>query len=163
MTLPEDTILENRYRIDRLLAHVTAQQDRAVQRAGDSEPFQVFSFWMPEEEQPKPVRLKAYYPKKKGGTSGDGRHRIALLLEMDRVGAVRVDFSMAGGHLYIDFYVINTPLKERIARESDAVAQALQDRFDQIHISVHVSRQKIERFDREDLAATITGTIDLQA
>lgn len=147
--------------VDRLLTHVEEQQARVTQRSGQGNPFQVVTHWLTLEEQSRPVRLKLYYPRARG-TQDDQNQRIALLLDMDRIGAVRVDLAMVANHLRIDFYVDNDDLRQEIEDQGRAVSDALVGLFEQVHVYAHISLEKIADFDQEDQRAGGAGGIDVR-
>lgn len=147
--------------VQRLLTHVEGQQERAAQRSGESDVFQVFTHWIPVESQPSPVQLKIYYPRKKN--TGEGRHqKVALLLDLDRLGMLRVDLAMIERTLRIDFYVTSEAVRQAIAAETDAVAGSLKEMFEQVFITTHLSEQKIIQFEGEDINTAAVGRIDIQ-
>lgn len=147
--------------VQRLLTHVEGQQERAAQRSGESDVFQVVTHWIPVESQPSPVQLKVYYPRKKHG--GEGRHqKVALLLDLDRLGMLRVDLAMIERTLRIDFYVKSEDVRQAIAAETDEVAGSLKGMFEQVFITTHLSEEKIDQFDREDTNTAAVGRIDIQ-
>ena len=152
-----------RQTVDRLLSHVELQQERAVQRAGDQESYQVFAHLLPVKEHPQPVRIKVYYPRKKAGGEGNPQHRIALLLDMDRLGPVRADVAMAGRLLSIRFFVKDQAIQERFEQHVGEVESVLSESFGQVDIATFVSEEKIAQFEHEDREASSVGRIDLRA
>lgn len=151
--------------VQKLLAHVEQQQDRMVQRADDGNPFQVVAHWVSLEEQTRPVKFKVYYPRRdKSGHNGQ-YHRVALLLDMDRLGLVRVDLASLDKHLRIDFYVEREESRTQIEQHQDKILSILQPGFSEVQLTVRVSRQKIAGFDREDrvTAAMTMGRVDIKA
>ncbi|MCP4745092.1 MAG: flagellar hook-length control protein FliK [Desulfobacteraceae bacterium] len=147
----------------RLLSHVELQQERAVQRSNDGEYFQVFSHWVAVKEKNHPLKLKVYYPKKKSGSDQSSYHRVALLLDMDRLGPVRVDLAAIGSRLHIDFYVTNDAAVQAVAANKHQVEQRLTGLFDQLMVNVRLSEEKINRFDYEDRSGEPVGRIDIKA
>jgi hypothetical protein len=147
--------------VDRLLMHVEEQQGRVTQRNGEGQPFQVVTHWLTLQAQPRPVRLKLYYPKVRS-TRDEQNQKIALLLDMDRIGAVRVDLAMLADHLRIDFYVRDDDLRQEIEGQASIIRDALAGLFDQVHVYAHVSPEKIAAFDQEDQRAGGTGVIDVR-
>jgi hypothetical protein len=151
-----------RVAVQRLIAHIEGQQEHAVQRSGGGDAYEVVSHWMPVEDQDGPLRVKLYYPKKK--TSQKGQHpKVALLLDMDRLGLVRVDLSMVEQSLIINFYVQNAAVEKAVAASVARVEEALVGFFDQISIKVRHSVEKIAQFETEDTAAGAVGRVDIQA
>jgi len=146
-----------------LLSHVEQQQERAVQRADARDPSHVVAHVLCTEEQRQPVRLKVYYPKHGRGGGAPPGHRIALLLDMDRLGPVRVDLSMTGQDLRILFHVRDADTRKRLDDHAAEIALALEGQFDHIHITTQVSRETIARFDSEDLEGPAVEGVDIQA
>lgn len=149
--------------VDRLLSHVELQQERAVQRAGDQDPYQVFAHLLPVKENPQPVRLKIYYPRKQAGDEGHLKHRIALLLDMDRLGSIRADVGMDGNRLYVRFYVSDQGVQDRFEKHVRDIETVLSESFEQVDITTTVSEEKIEMFEREDHLGPSVGRVDLKA
>lgn len=160
--LPEKEVAFLRETIQRLLTHVEHQQDRVVQRTGEGDAFQVVTHWLPVESRSAPIRFKLYYPRKKA--AGQGQHqKVALLLDMDRLGRMRVDLTMVERLLRIDFYVDDETAKDAIEGQCDAVAEPLGGVFEQVQVSVHRSPQKIDQFEKEDMNPVTVGRVDIQA
>ena len=147
--------------VDRLLIHIEEQQGKVTQQTGESEPFQVVTHWLTLEEQYRQVRLKLYHPKTRS-VRDDQNQRIVLLLDMDRIGMVRVDLAMVADHLRIDFYVGNDDLRQEIEEQEQSISDALDGLFEQILVYAHVSPEKIADFEREDQRAGGTGVIDVR-
>ena len=53
------------------------------------------------------------------------QHRIALLLQMDRLGWVRADLGVVDGRLHINFFVQDEATRSQFTRQADAVRQSL--------------------------------------
>ncbi len=152
-----------RQSVNRLLGHVEQQQERAGARQGDGAPFQVFAHMLPIKDQTMPVRIKVYYPKKRRHAEGEQQRRVALLLDMDHLGAVRADLAMMENELGINFFVRDDDVRIRFEKETETVATALAGSFTRVRISTIVSHDKIARFDDEDQAGTPMGRIDIKA
>lgn len=152
-----------RHCVEKLLNHVTRQQAHAVTRWESGAPQQVIVHLWPLPELRAPVELKIYYPSKKRGGGDHRQHRIAILLDMNRLGPVRVDLTMIGGDLRIGFFVVSEALKDYFQKELPSVEAALAGKFQQLRLDVFVSREKIDRFHREDLDAATAGGIDISA
>lgn len=152
-----------RHLVEKLLNHVTQQQTHAVTRWESGAPHQVMVHLWPLQELRAPVELKIYYPPKKRGGGDRRQHRVAILLDMNRLGPVRVDLTMIGGNLHIGFFVVSEALKDYIQKELPSVEAALAGKFQQLQLDVFVSREKIQRFHREDIDATGVGGIDINA
>ncbi len=152
-----------RQTVDRLLSHIEKQQERAVQRAGDQDPYQVFAHLLQVKEQTQPVRLKVYYPRKGRGAERNLQHRIALLLDMDHLGPVRADVAMAGNMLSIRFFVRDEEVQVLFDQHVPEVEAVLSDPFERVDIVTAVSKEKIAQFDREDRMGPPVGRIDVHA
>jgi hypothetical protein len=148
--------------VDRMLGHIEQQQERAVARWADGEMQQVFIHTLPLQGQNRPLQLKLYYPRKEGGEKRGQPHRIALLLDMERLGPLRVDLSMIEGHLKINFFVRDLKTRQLIAPQIHEVETSLIGYFDQIQIEVWVSEEKIRQFEEEDSKKTAAGRINLK-
>jgi hypothetical protein len=152
-----------RQTVAHLLSNVEQQQEQAVRQAGKQDIFQVFSHVLPMQEQPQPLHLKVYYPKKGQGRHTGPQHRIALLLEMDRLGPVRIDLAMIEKQLRIAFFLSDTDTQAFFTEKAGAVADALAGFFESVRVETHVSREKITQFEQEDFMGTPVGRIDLKA
>ncbi len=150
-----------RHAVDQLLGHIETQQEFAIPRSADGELPQVFVHTMQLPDQKHPLRLKVYYPKKAGRSKGKRPHRIALLLDMDRLGPLRVDLSMQERLLQISFYASGQKAMDLIRTDVESVSEALTGYFDQVAIDCFVSREKIAAFEKEDAAGAGSGRIDL--
>lgn len=159
---PRETVLLRHF-VEKLLNHVNQQQANAVTRWEAGAPHQVMVHLWPLQELRTPVELKIYYPPKDRDGGDHQQHRIAILLDMNRLGPVRVDLTMIGGNLQIGFFVASEAVKDSFRKELPSVASALAGRFQQLQVDVFVSREKIQRFHYEDLDATVTGGIDISA
>ena len=152
-----------RQSVNQLLGHVEQQQQRAVQRAGDQTPFQVFAHLWPLKDQQQSVRLKVYFPRKGKGAAGDDPpHRVAVLLQMDRLGPVRADLTMLGRNLNISFFVRDQTVRQAFMNQSTVVADALKGLFEAVYVDTIVSSAKIDAFEDEDLVGQTPGRINIQ-
>jgi len=152
-----------RHSVERMLDHVVQQQDRAVARWEAGETQQVMVQLWPLQEQNVPVELKVYYPQKRGSGESSRQHHIALLLDMDRLGLVRVDLAMISGHLHISFFVGSETLKEHFQNEIQSVEEALAGTFEQFQVDIFVSQEKIAQFHEEDTKGATAGRVDIKA
>jgi hypothetical protein len=152
-----------RHFVEKLLNHVNQQQTHAVTRWEAGAPHQVMVHLWPLQEAREPVELKIYYPPKKGDGTDHRQHRIAILLDMNRLGPVRVDLTMFERNLQIAFFVASERLKDDFQKELPSVEAALAGRFRHFQLDVFVSREKIQRFHTEDLDATVSGGININA
>ena len=152
-----------RHGVERMIDHVVQQQDRAVARWQAGETQQVMVHLWPLQEQHLPVELKVYYPQKRGSDESRRQHHIALLLDMDRLGLVRVDLAMISGQLHISFFVGSETLKEHFQNEIQSVEEALAGTFQQLQVDIFVSQEKIAQFHEEDTKGATVGRVDIKA
>jgi hypothetical protein len=152
-----------RHCVENLLDHVTQQQAHAVARWESGAHQQVLVHLWPLQELHAPVELKVYYPPRKQAGEDSRQHRVALLLDMNRLGPVRVDLSMMAGHVHIAFFVVSEAIKAGFQKEMESVETALAGKFQQLQLDVFVSREKIDQFHHEDLDASSSSRIDINA
>lgn len=148
--------------VDRMLGHIEQQQDRAVARWGEGENQQVIVHALPLQDHNKPVQLKLFYPRRENQREGAQQHRIAILLNLDPLGDVRVDLSMMDKNLQIGFFVGGVDIQQFITQHVKQVETSLSGHFEKIMINVSVSKEKINQFEKEDLSAAV-GRINISA
>jgi hypothetical protein len=147
--------------IDMLLADISNQQSRAINRHELPDPFQVFSFVLPLKEDQKKAQLKLYCPKKKQNGSQTG-FKISLLLDMDRIGEVRSDFFLMKKDLSITFFVKDEISKKQFENHFEEISESLNSLFDYLVLKAVVSEKKIQEFHHEDLDLGGDRQIDLR-
>jgi hypothetical protein len=152
-----------RHSVERFLGHIEQVQDHTITKRGDGDPFQLLSHMLAVQDQNGPVHLKVYYPKRGKKGEKQRQHRIALLLQMDRLGWVRADLGVVDGRLHINFFVQDEATRSQFTRQADAVRQSLGVFFEHVLINVSVSRETIARFHGEDMKEETPGRIDLRA
>lgn len=89
-------------------------------------------------------------------------HRAAILLELDRMGAVRADLTLAGGRLAVAVFVSRADLRERVDRHASELCDALAPFFEQVAFQVSVSNRKIARFASEELRPGNETRVDVR-
>jgi hypothetical protein len=147
--------------LDMLLADISNQQSRAINRHELPDPFQVFSFVLPLKENQKKAQLKLYCPKKKQNGS-QGGFKVSLLLDMDRIGEVRSDFFLMEKDLSITFFVKNEVNKNLFENHFEEIRESLNPLFDYLVLKAIVSEQKIQEFHHEELDLAGDRQIDLR-
>jgi hypothetical protein len=147
--------------IDLLLADIFNQQTRAAHRLELPDPHHVFSFTLPIKEDQHKAKLKFYYPKKNKNGSKAG-FKISLLLDMDKIGAVRADFFLIKKELSITFFVDDNSHKLKFEEHLDEINDRLTPFFDYLILKTVVSAKKIQDFHREDLDIGSDKQIDLR-
>jgi hypothetical protein len=84
--------------------------------------------------------FKIYYPQK-NKTSAKSSHHVALLLKLDRLGAVQVDFKLTRNDLTIAFVVEKDQTKQLLEKQLVVVEALLKNRFDALAMHVELDRQ----------------------
>jgi hypothetical protein len=148
---------------DRMLGHIERQQEQIAARAQPNEPLLLFGHMVSMQDQGAPVQLKVYYPKKGRPEGQPNRHRIALLLQMDRLGMVRADIAALDGTLHVHFFVQDEATAQRFRQNIETVRRPLGADFDEVVVKVLVSIDKIAEFHEEDRNDETPGRIDLKA
>ena len=154
------TMTTLRKAVDVLLTDIINQQGRAVRQMDSAEPFQVFTYALPLEEEKQAAQLKIYYQKKQNSGSKKG-FQISLLLSMDRLGEVRTDFYLLEKDLTLTFYVKDQSSKTRIQENCPDLQEFLNPFFNQTLVRVIVSEKKIKDFDHEDVQTTSDRRVDV--
>lgn len=139
--------------VEELLTNIENQQGRAMDAEILRQPVLVFSFQIPLKEGAE-ARLKVFYNRKRKKKE-QGEFKLSLLLDMDRMGEIRTDFSQGEKKLNITFFVKNNKIKEYIQTHLDEVEEPLGADFKSVNLKVLVSREKIAAFTAEPLAPGI--------
>ena len=147
--------------VQRSLAHIDQQQLGATEKPLDTDIFQAFSHLLMLADHRRDARLKVYYAKKGQKEDANKTPRVALLLEMDRMGTVRTDLWMVGRDLNITFFVQTPEIKSAISAVQDEVKSTLSEKFNTVAVSVIVSEKKIEQFDEVDSSPSPRRLLDL--
>lgn len=148
--------------LKQMVTHLQDQQGQMVSRFGESDPMLVLTHHFYVEDQRQPVKLRIYYPKKRHKDREEGVNRLAMLLNMDRLGPVRIDLAMFGDDLEVRFFVQNETARRMLASTADQVKDTLGKTYDRVQIVTRISEQKIAQFDREDLSGSSCRRIDIQ-
>jgi hypothetical protein len=148
--------------IEDLLTNIENQQGRAMDAEVLRQPVLVFSFQIPLKGGAE-ARLKVFYNRKRKKKE-EGEFKLALLLDMDRLGEIRTDFSQGEKKLNITFFVKNNKIKEYIETHLDEVKEPLGPGFKSVNLKVLVSREKIAAFAAEPLGPGIVTdkTVDIK-
>ena len=132
-----------------LLADIRAGQEQMAQPAAASDPFQMVHFALPLPDGRGRAGLKIAYRRRPAAGTPEG-HRAAILLELDRMGAVRADLTLLNAGLNVSIFVSDSGLREHVNRHAPEVNDALAPFFEHVAVQVSVSPRKIERFASED-------------
>ncbi len=139
--------------VEELITNIDNQQGRAMDAEILRQPVLVFSFQIPLKGGTE-ARLKVFYNRKRKKKE-EGEFKLSLLLDMDRLGEIRTDFSQGGEKLNITFFVKNNKIKEYIQTHLDEVEEPLGPGFKSLNLKVLVSREKIAAFAAEPLGPGI--------
>ena len=71
---------------------------------------------------------------------------VSLLLDMDRLGAIRTDFLLIQNDLSVTFYVQEAGVKQSLESQGDEIRSSLQPFVDHLTVRVVVSEKKIASF-----------------
>jgi len=158
-----DTTNLSRFRssLDMLLADIFNQQTRATHKHELPDPYNVFSFTLPLKENQQKAKLKFYFPKKKKNGPKNG-FKISLLLDMDNIGEMRVDFFLLKKDLAITFFVNDNTRKINFDEHLEEISVQLDPLFDYLILKTVVSEKKIRDFHNEDLDLGSDKQIDLR-
>jgi hypothetical protein len=132
-----------------MLADIRAGQEQMAKPAPAAEPFQLVHFALPMPDDRRPARLKFAYRRRRAAGRPDGL-RAAILLQLDRMGAVRADLTLLGRSLNISIFVSGPELRDWVSRHAAGVREALADHFESVGVQVSVSARKIAQFVTED-------------
>ena len=147
--------------VDMLLSDIHNQQSRAVHKHELADPYQVFSFTLPLEENEAKARLRLYCPKKKSGSAKAG-FKISLLLELNRIGELRTDFFLLDKDLSITFFVKDDASKTHFEHHYKEIRESLNSLFNYLVLKTVVSEKKIEEFHHADLDIDSDRQVDLR-
>jgi hypothetical protein len=84
--------------------------------------------------------FKIYYPTQ-NKDSAKSCHHVALLLNLDRLGAVQVDFKLAQNNLAVEFVVAKDRTKQLLEAQLGAIAPLLKNRFSSLVLRVEIERR----------------------
>lgn len=148
--------------VDRLLTHIHDQSGRIQHSLRNDHPLVMVSHQFDIKDLRTPLKLKVYYPKKRGQGQPSGRCRLAMLLDLDRLGPVRIDMAVFEDALDICFFVRSEPVRQKLESACDPLIAELKGSFGRVHIAARVSHRKIDRFEGDDPSRSGKGWIDIQ-
>ena len=147
--------------IDTILTDISTQQDRAAEQHDTSEQYQVMQFTLPLKDGRLQAKLKVYLPKKKSKGQSDP-FKLSLLLNMDRLGEIRTDFSLLEKDLTLTFFVANPDSQLVLNQHRENIRQTLKAGFVNVTVSVVISEEKIACFEDEDVKQIGDKLIDVR-
>ena len=160
--IADKELLFMRRTVEQLLVHIQDQQGRVMSRMGDNEQIVIINHHLYLENHREPVHIKLFYPKKTHRKQRPGQYRLAMLLNMDRLGPVRIDMAMLEDALEVGFFVKSESVRSALEAHRDQIVTALQEGFQQVLMVVRISHEKIARFQSQDRADPAFGRIDIQ-
>jgi hypothetical protein len=132
-----------------LLADIRAGQEQMAKSVSSSDLFQMVHFALPMPDERYRAGLKIAYRRRPAAGQPEG-HRAAILLQFDRMGAVRADLTLLNASLTISIFVSDSGLRDLVSRHTPEVHEALAPFFEHVAVQVSVSSRKIARFASED-------------
>jgi hypothetical protein len=145
----------------RMLADIRAGQEQMAKPAAAAEPYQMVHFALPMPDDRHEVHLKIAYPRRRPAGTPEG-HRAAILLQLDRMGAVRADLMLLGRSLNVSIFVSGPEIQDLVIRHAPEVREALSAIFENVGIHVAVSPQKISQFVAEDWRPVGESQVDVR-
>jgi hypothetical protein len=149
--------------VSRLCSHIEQVQQRAAEQKASALSDHLFGYMIALQDQAVPLQLKVYYPRREKAAAGRGHHRIALLLQMQRLGMVRADAALTDARLHIHFFLEDETACDHIRQHTEALRSGLSPFFAQVQVTVTASREKIAHFHDEDHHGPLKGRIDVNA
>ena len=132
-----------------LLADIRSGQDQLAKAHAETHPFQMVHFALPMPDARCRAELKIAYGRRPTAGPDDG-HRAAILLELDRMGAVRADLTLQFRRLNVAIFVSDDSTRDLVHRHAPEVHDALAPFFENVTFQVSVSSRKIAGFASED-------------
>lgn len=107
------------------------------------------------------VKLKLFHPPKP--REGEAAPiRVALLLDMDRLGSMRGDLSVSSGALRVTFFLKTTGARDAVMAHLPEIRSALEAIYPSTYIEAVVSDERIAQFETEQWVMDSARTIDLR-
>lgn len=110
----------------------------------------VFSFTLPFEQARLSGKMKLYLNKKGRGKKQNAGWRISLLLDLSRIGGVRVDLYYLSQVLRLTVFVGDRVTQSEILEFSPMLLERLKEYIESVQLEVLVSKAKIDHFEAED-------------
>jgi hypothetical protein len=146
--------------VKQVLSNIGEQQLAAIEKPSVPENFQVFLHHLLFEELDKDAQLKVYY-RKKSRRDENPQFRLSLMVEMDRLGAVRTDFWVAKKNVNITFFAETEEARRKLNEKQDDLGRKLSKMFETATVKVVASRKKIDDFKSKDLTLSNERQVNL--
>ncbi|HLP46788.1 MAG TPA: hypothetical protein VK469_12605, partial [Candidatus Kapabacteria bacterium] len=130
--------------VEDLLTNINNEQERAVEAGAHRQPVLAFSFQIPLKGGAE-AQLKVFYHKKRQKKE-EKQFKLSLLLNMDKLGEIRTDFSQGEKKINITFFVKNNKIKEFIENRLNDIKEPLGADYKTLYLKVLVSPKKIDTF-----------------
>jgi len=144
-----------------LLADIRAGQEQLRRAATGPQAFPTVQFALPLPDERRPAQLKiAYGRRPAAGRKQD--HRAAILLELDRLGAVRADLMLRSARLDVSVFVSTAEWRELVQGCAHEIHSVLAPLFEHVTFMVSVSPRKIARFADEDWQPDGEAQVDVR-
>ncbi|MCP4155054.1 MAG: hypothetical protein GY757_45440, partial [bacterium] len=131
--------------VEDLMSNIDNQQNRAMDSQNKQQPMQVFSFQVPIKGE-KDAQLKIFYNKGKQKEDEDD-FKLSLMLDMDKLGELRTDFTHWENNLTITLFVKSYEIKGFLEENLETVREVIEPEFNSLTIQTIVSEDKIAEFD----------------
>ena len=146
-----------------LMGQLDEHMDRLSQQIVKSDtPSQVTEpmIWYLNSDQGA-VKLKLYHPPK--SPEGEAAPiRVALLLDMDRLGSMRSDLSVSSGTLRVTFFLKTAGARDAVLAHLPEIRSALEVIYPSTFIEAVVSDDRITQFETEQWVMDSARTIDVR-
>lgn len=144
-----------------LLTDIRSGQDQLAKAHAEPHPFQVVHFALPMPDARCRAELKIAYGRRPTAGPDEG-HRAAILLELDRMGAVRADLTLQCRRLNVAIFVSDARMRDLVHRHAPEVHDALAPFFEHVSFQVSVSSRKIAGFASEDWRSPAESQVDVR-
>jgi hypothetical protein len=144
-----------------LLTDIRTGQEQLAKANAEAHPFQMVQFALPMPDARCRAELKIGYGRRPAAGREEG-YRAAILLELDRMGAVRADLILQGRHLNISVFVSEAGMRDLVRRHASEVHDALAPFFERVAFQVSVSSRKIAAFASEEWRAPGETQVDVR-
>lgn len=144
-----------------LLADIRAGQEQMARAAAAPQAFPAVLFALPLSDERGPAQLKiAYGRRPAAGQTKD--YRAAILLELDRLGAVRADLMLRSARLDVSVFVATAEWRDLVHSRAREIHSILAPLFEHVTFAVSVSPRKIARFADEDWPPAGEAQVDVR-
>ena len=137
------------------------QQTEITRTTDESRQLTLVHFSLPLNTPEGAARLKVGFPRRRRGRSGG--FRAALLVDLDRLGPVRVDLQLTGAPSGGGSLRAKAELKPVVEDHLAELRANLAPLFEDVRVSVRVSEKKVADFEWEDLRPAVAGRLDVRA